>query len=84
MKKIMNKKYIIAIILIVLFTCSIVPKRFQNDTFYIIELGKCITENGVDWVDHYSIHENLEYSYPHWAFDVLNNFVYNLFSYTGI
>ena len=31
-------KYIFAIILIILFTISVVPKSFQNDTFYIIPL----------------------------------------------
>ena len=53
-------KKLVAVILIILFTFSVVPKTFQNDTFYIIELGNHIVENGVDWQDHYSIHDNLE------------------------
>ena len=77
-------KYFIAVILIILFTFSIVPKSFQNDTFYIIELGKQILQNGVDWIDHCSIHQNLEYRYPHWAFDVLNFKIYDLFGFNGI
>ena len=83
MKK--NKlKYWIAIILIIIFTFSVVPKTFQNDTFYIIELGKGIMNHGVDWQDHYSIHKNLEYRYPHWAFDVMNATIYNEFGFAGI
>lgn len=77
-------KYWIAIILIIIFTFSIVPKNFQNDTFYIIELGRGIMNHGVDWQDHYSIHNNLEYRYPHWAFDVINAAIYNEFGFTGI
>lgn len=77
-------KYIIAIILIILFTFSVVPKSFQNDTFYVIELGRSIIENGVDWQDHYSIHNELEYRYPHWAFDVINSIICNFFGFTGI
>jgi len=81
-----NKKLrnLIAVILIVLFTFSVVPKTFQNDTFYVIELGRSIANNGVDLQDHYSIHGNLEYRYPHWAFDVINSLVFNGLGYTGI
>ena len=77
-------KYIISIIIIILFTFSVVPKTFQNDTFYDIELGKSILENGADWQDHYSIHKNLEYCYPHWGFDVLCAIIYNSFGFSGI
>lgn len=77
-------KYILAVILIILFTFSVVPKTFQNDTFYIIELGKSISQNGVDWQDHYSIHENLQYRYPHWLFDLIVSKVDLAFGYTGI
>lgn len=83
----MNKEKIrnlIAIILIVIFTFSIVSKSMQNDTFYIIKLGKQICQTGVDWQDHYAIHKNLEYRYPHWAFDVISFWVYNAFGYQGI
>ena len=76
-------KYAIAIVLIIIFTFSMVPKGFQNDTFYLIELGKSITERGVDWQDHYSIHKGLEYRYPHWAFDVVNFMIYQAFGFTG-
>ena len=76
-------KYIIAVFLLILFTFSVVPKTFQNDTYYIIELGRQIEQNGIDWKDHYSIHENLEYRYPHWAFDVLNYKVFDLFGFDG-
>jgi len=83
MKK--NKlKYWLAILFIIIFTFSIVPKTFQNDTFYIIELGRGILKHGVDWQDHYSIHSHLEYRYPHWAFDVMGALVYNAFGFTGI
>ncbi|MBR2290440.1 MAG: hypothetical protein IJ867_07700 [Clostridia bacterium] len=75
---------LIAIVLIVIFTFSVVPKTFQNDTFYVIELGRRISENGIDWQDHYSIHPNLEYKYPHWVFDIINYFIYNAFGFGGI
>lgn len=82
MKK--NLKYIIAVILIILFTFSVVPKTFQNDTFYVIELGNQIQKTGIDWKDHYSIHGDLEYRYPHWLFDVLNFNVFENLGFDGI
>lgn len=72
-------KYIIAVILIIFFVVSIVPKTFQNDTFYIIALGDRILENGLDRIDHFSWHENLEYRYPHWLFDIVNAGICNSF-----
>lgn len=82
MKK--NLKYIIAIILIIIFAFSIVPRQLQNDTFYIIELGRQIQKTGVDWKDHWSIHDNLEYRYPHWLFDLINANIYEAFGFNGI
>ena len=82
MKK--NLKYIIAVILIIIFTFSVVPKTFQNDTFYVIELGNQIQKTGSDWKDHYSIHGDLEYRYPHWLFDVLNFNVFENLGFDGI
>jgi len=85
-KKYMKKslKYLAVILLIILFVVSIVPKFFQNDTFYMISLGKLILENGIDGVDHYSWHSDLEYRYPHWAFDVVTAGIFNSFGLDGI
>ena len=77
-------KYIIAIILIILFTFSIVPKNFQNDTFYMIELGRQIEKTGIDWKDHWSIHQNLQYRYPHWLFDLICSNIFENLGFTGI
>ena len=62
---------IIAIVLIVLFAVSLAPKSLQNDTFYTVTIGKYISENGIDFKDHYSWHEGLPYTYPHWAYEWL-------------
>ncbi|MCI8308873.1 MAG: hypothetical protein HFJ45_01355 [Clostridia bacterium] len=77
-------KYIISIILIIIFVFSVVPKNFQNDTFYIIALGEQILEDGLDKVDHFSWHNNLEYRYPHWLFDIINAEVFDAFGLNGI
>ena len=61
---------ILAIFCISIFCISIVPKTFQNDTFYTIKVGQSIRENGIDYKDHFSWHEDLPYTYPHWLYDV--------------
>lgn len=75
---------IMAIILIILFAISISPKALQNDTFYTVTIGKQIAEKGIDMQDHYSWHEGLPYTYPHWLYDLGMYQIYNLGGWTGI
>lgn len=75
---------IIAIALIALFSFSLAPKTLQNDTFYTVSIGNLIQENGIDMKDHYSWHENLPYTYPHWLYDVLMSIIYNVGGWQGI
>ena len=79
-----NLKYVVIVLLIVFFTASIVPKTFQNDTFYTIAIGKQIIENGIDDVEHFAWHEGLEYQTPHWLFDYINGLIYNVFDLEGL
>ena len=75
---------IVAVILIILFAVSISPKTLQNDTFYTVSIGNLIMENGIDMQDHFSWHDNLPYTYPHWLYDVGMSLVYNLGSWDAI
>jgi len=68
---------IIAIILIALFSFSIAPKTLQNDTFYTVSIGNLIQQNGIDMKDHFSWHDNLPYTYPHWLYDLIMSLIYN-------
>lgn len=79
-----NLKYVVIVLLIVFFTISIVPKTFQNDTFYTIAIGKQIIEHGLDDVEHFSWHEGLDYQTPHWFFDYITGLIYNVFGLEGI
>ena len=86
-KKEMNvnvKFTIIAIVLIAIFCISITPVTFQNDTYYTIKVGKHIAKSGIDMQDPFSWHEDLSYTYPHWAYDLLTYFIYSAFGFTGI
>ncbi len=84
-----NKKAIyfeiMAIILIAIFCISLTPKTLQNDTFYTIKIGEHIIENkGIDMMDPFSWHQNLEYTYPHWLYDVIIYLIYLAGGMTGI
>ena len=83
-----NKRFyfeILAIILIAIFCISLAPKTLQNDTFYTIKIGEHIIENQeIDMKDPFSWHDNLEYTYPHWLYDVIIYLIYNLGGMTGI
>ena len=74
----------IAIGLIALFSFSLAPKTLQNDTFYTVSIGNYIQQNGIDMKDHYSWHEELPYTYPHWLYDVIMSVIYNIGGWHGI
>ena len=75
---------ILAIILIAIFCIAMTPVSLQNDTFYTIKIGEQITKTGIDMQDHFSWHEDLAYTYPHWLYDLITYYVYAAFDMTGI
>ncbi len=72
-----------AIILIAIFCFALSPVTLQNDTFYTIKIGEHIIQNGIDMKDPFSYH-NLEYTYPHWLYDVGIYLVYNIGGQAGV
>lgn len=83
-KKINIKFNVLAIIAIIIFCFAISPKTLQNDTFYTIRIGELILNNGIDMQEHFSWHEGLAYTYPHWAYDTGIYLIYHLGEITGI
>lgn len=75
---------ILAIILISLFCFAVTPVTLQNDTYYTIKIGEHIQNYGIDMQDPFSWHENLEYTYPHWLYDLITYWIYALFNMNGI
>ncbi len=83
-KKTKIKFNILAIFVIIIFCFALTPKTLQNDTYYTIAIGEHILENGIDMKDPFSWHEDLPYTYPHWAYDVGTYLVYELGENIGI
>lgn len=80
-----RKIAIIFSIIIAIFTIGIVPKTFQNDTFFNISIGNYLLENRtIDMQEHFSWVKGLTYTYSHWAFDIVTYLIYNVFGFTGI
>lgn len=75
---------IVAIVLIAIFCICITPITLQNDTYYTIKIGELIKNNGIDMMDHFSWHENLSYTYPHWLYDLCTYFIYAIGGFKGI
>lgn len=84
-RKINIKFHVLAVFCILIFCFSITPVTFQNDTYYSIAIGKHITETGtIDMQDPFSWHEDLPYTYPHWAYDVGTYLIYQAGENIGI
>lgn len=75
---------VVAIVLIVIFCICITPVTFQNDTYYTIKIGELINNNGIDMMDHFSWHENLSYTYPHWLYDLCTYLIYAVGGFKGV
>ena len=75
---------IVAVILLIILGICITPKTFQNDTYYTIKIGEYIKSFGIDMMDHFSWHENLSYTYPHWLYDLLTYLIYSVGNFQGI
>ena len=75
---------IVAIILIAIFCICVTPVTLQNDTYYTIKIGELIKNNGIDMMDHFSWHENLSYTYPHWLYDFCTYLIYSIGGFKGI
>ena len=75
---------ILAIVLIIVFAFALSPRTLQNDTYYTIKIGELIVNNGIDMKDHFSWHQDLPYTYPHWAYDTGIYLIYNLGQNSGI
>ena len=75
---------VLAVVLIAIFCIAITPVTFQNDTFYTIKIGELIKSSGIDMMDHFSWHENLSYTYPHWLYDFITYLVYSVMNFKGI
>ena len=83
-KKTKMKFTIIALFVIIIFSFALTPKTLQNDTYYTIAIGEHILENGIDMKDPFSWHEDLPYTYPHWAYDVGTYIVFQFGENIGI
>ncbi len=83
-KKKHTKFHILAIICIILLSFAITPVTLQNDTFYTIRIGEHIVNQGIDMKDPFSWHEDLPYTYPHWAYDTGIYLIYHLGEMTGL
>ena len=86
-KGILHSKWffgVIAIVLIAIFCIAMTPVTLQNDTFYTIKIGEQITKTGIDMQDHFSWHEGLAYTYPHWLYDLITYYIYDGYGMTGI
>ena len=76
---------VLAIFCILIFSFALTPITFQNDTYYTIKIGEHIVQTKqIDMQDPFSWHDNLPYTYPHWAYDVGTYLIYNLGENTSI
>ncbi len=75
---------ILFFLIIVVICISNAIKAVPNDTFYTIKVGETIQTSGIDGIDHFSFHDNLPYTYPHWLYDLGIYKLYDQFGFDGL
>lgn len=83
-KKLSIKFTVLAVFSIIIFAFAVSPVQLQNDTFYTIKIGEYIMQNGVTTEEPFAWHEGLNYTFPHWAYDVFIYLIYDIGGMTGI
>ena len=85
-EKVREIKFIIlAIVCLILFSASLAPVTLQNDTYYTIKIGELISKTKtIDMQEHFSWHEGLPYTYPHWLYDLMIYIFYSIAGFKGI
>ena len=72
------------LLLICLFSMSIVEKTIDNDTYFSIPVGNKILNQGFYTEEDFTFIEGLKYQNVRWIFDVIISTIYNQFGYCGI
>ena len=82
----MKKKLItiINILIIMIFSISIIRKNFENDIFFDLKTAESILKYGIDFKDHFSFIPNLTYIYHHYLYDLIIYPIYILFKFHGL
>ena len=81
----MNKKKLSTIIIVLLLLIpTLMSKPFDNDSWWLINTGEYIVENGVPTIEPFTIHENLTFYAQQWLFDIIIYFIFNAFGFLGI
>jgi len=77
-------KYILLILIMLIYILAMSPVSFQNDVFFDIKVGEKYVNEGVSILDDFSIHENLKYVSHHFFVSIITFLVNNYFGFNGI
>ena len=92
MKKIINgfknyhpsKPVMLLYLLIPLCFAITSTKCIDNDFWFIINIGRYITNHGLFYIDPFTVHEGLHVVVQQWPVDLLFYHIYNIFGEIGI
>jgi hypothetical protein len=73
------------ILLILLFLpCLLIRRALDNDTWFILNSGRYVMNNGIPHIEPFSIHENMEFVMQQWLTDVVFWNIYNTVGELGL
>ena len=72
--------YLLLPIILSFFACKVI----SNDFWFIINIGRYITNHGFFYIDPFTIHEGLHVVVQQWPVDLIFYHIYNFFGINGI
>ena len=84
MKKINNKILLYSLFIIPFLIFFVRFIMFGIDIHYLLNEGKYVLENGIPYIDPFTIHEGLNLVMHQWLTSVVFFAVYSLFGYIGL
>jgi len=82
--KSMRKYWYLSLIVIPIYFIAKKNHYLDNDTWFILNIGRYIFNNGFMKIDPFTIHDNLNFIPQQWLVDCIFWFIYNKFSSNGI
>lgn len=77
-----NDKIVLLVLLFI--PCLLVTRGLDNDTWFLLNSGRYVMNNGIPHIEPFSIHENMEFVMQQWMTDVIFWNIYDRLGEIGL
>lgn len=79
-----NKNDKLILMILMFLPCLLIRRVLDNDTWFLLNSGRYVMEQGIPFIEPFSIHENLDFVLQQWLTDVIFWNIYDKFGENGL